>query len=161
MADKHMKILPDLSLHNSTGIEDLSFSGCTFFKTHFFFICRFYVFMSFVVIDYQKVPFCLGSHVCRRRPNYTYILLTYFLKRNLFATECNINVITVSKFTSGQCVWGCSIVAPHPIDAHWSSDHFVWERDAVYNNGLNLHKHIEHNILFFSNFLNSSSSFFF
>lgn len=47
-----------------------------------------------------------------------YIHFTHIFsqKEIYFATNCDNNVITVQKFTSGQCLWGSNIVAPHPID---------------------------------------------
>lgn len=89
--------------------------------------------------------------------HFTHII---FLKRNLFATKCDIDVITVQKFTSGRCVWGFSIVAPHPIDEHWSSDHFVRERNVVYIMGW-VYTNILSTILCSFQFLNSIFFFFF
>lgn len=72
-----------------------------------------------------------GYQVCHLQPNYTNILLIYFLERNLFAKVWDKDITTIQKFTSGQCVWSFRIAAPQLVDWHWSADSFCWRKKKV------------------------------
>lgn len=108
MAEKPDQIPPDFylnSLLTPTGNRDVSFSGgkSAFYLTHLNNQLVDSMYNESLLLSDSSLLF-IGYQVGVNNPIIQTFYAHIFPKRNLFATKCDTDVITVQKFTSGQCV---------------------------------------------------------
>lgn len=132
MADKPDQIPPRLFLLEQTPkrIQDLSFSRYTFV----FFFPNITISLSILCImshcHYQilsSLLFRLAKYAINNPIIHKFY--SHILKRNLFATKCDNDVITVQKFTSGQCVCEASIQLHHTQQTDIKAQIILFEKE--------------------------------